>query len=216
MKALVNTLFGYEIPVAGAVVNGLHDIYIEAKGDEDGILIVDPRYADVFFFNRCDNIVMKGLTMGHSDTGDCSGDVVRMSHCDEVIISNCSLYGCGVIGFDAECCSNIELRNSEFFGCSEDGIRLCQSSDVEVKGCKIFENGLGIYVDESDNVVFDDCRFFDNHGHLFRGYSPIMVKNSYIDHHFDDDTSNVELIDCEVNMDYSEAEELPDIEDEEE
>ncbi len=197
------------------VINNLHDIFIEAKGDEDGILIVEPRYADVLWFNRCKNIAVKGLTMGHTDTGDCSGDVVRAEYCEKLLISNSQLYGCGVTGFEADHCSDIVLRNSEFFGCSDDGISLYQTSNVEVKGCKIYDNGLGIAVEDSKKVVFDDCRFYDNRGQLFRIYdTTIKVKNSFVEHHYDDNANNVEFINSDVLMDYRDATDLPDVEEE--
>ena len=61
-------------------------------------IVVDPRYAQVLNFEECYNISLSGLTMGHTDTGACSGNVLDFYGCRNINLSAMDIYGCGVYG----------------------------------------------------------------------------------------------------------------------
>ena len=83
----------------------------------------------------------------------------------------------------------------------------------EARQTLIFNNYGGILADEyCEDVVFNKCKLHDNKGQLFFCYSDIELRNCDVEHHHDDDTSHVIMNNCRVQMDYAEAEELPDVE----
>ena len=195
------------------VVAGLSNLTIAAKGE--GYLVVTPRYADVIKFVRCKAVSVRNFTMGHTETGDCVGDVLTFYRCKDVDIHKCHLFGCGVDGLSTSNSELIRVYDTHLYGCSEFGVVLEASSDIRFKRCQIYSNGMGINVDEScSDVNFDDCKFSNNRGQLFMCYGKVTLKNCEIEHHHDDITENVDFINCNVHMDYADAEEYPDIEEE--
>ena len=97
------------------------------------------------------------------------------------------------------------------YGCSFRGIVLEGARDVSFDKCKVFNNGGGIYADEHcSSITFAKSKFFGNKGSLFSCNSPITIKNSDIEHHYDMSTGNVTFTNCQVEMDYDEAEDIPD------
>ena len=69
-------------------------------GDNENLteIVVEPRYAQVFNFEECHNLTLSGLTMGHTETGACSGDVLDFYNCRNINLSAMDIYGCGVYG----------------------------------------------------------------------------------------------------------------------
>ena len=69
-------------------------------GDNENLteIVVEPRYAQVLNFEECHNITLSGLTMGHTETGDCSGNVLDFHDCRNINLSAMDIYGCGVYG----------------------------------------------------------------------------------------------------------------------
>ena len=195
------------------ILVGLKNLFIEGTAGEGAHLEVTPRYAEVIYLKDCSNVVLCNLTMGHTDAGDCTGDVVYAEGSSEIIVDKCSLYGCGVNGLQADHSESLLLLNSEFYGCSDCGIYIYSTDDVTVKGCKIYDNMSGVSVGEyCKDIIFDHCTFEDNHGQLFRCWSEIRVKNSSIEHHNGDDTDNVRFSNCDVNMDYRDSDNYADVE----
>ncbi len=196
------------------IVSGLNNITIEALSDEKGSLLVTPSYADVLRFVNCENIVLKNLIMGHKVTGYCVGDVLVLNECKNVSVSGCELFGCGVNGLHVDHSTQVAVTGTEMYGCSFMGVVLEGARNVSFDKCKVFNNGGGIYVDEHcSRISFDKSKFFGNKGMLFSCNSAITVKNSDIEHHYDKSTANVSFTNCQVEMDYDEAEDIPDYED---
>ena len=61
-------------------------------------IVVDPRYAQVLNFEECHDLTLSGLTMGHTETGACSGNVLDFRSCRNIRLSAMDIYGCGVYG----------------------------------------------------------------------------------------------------------------------
>lgn len=67
-----------------------------------------PRYADVLAFSACSNVTLSGFTAGHTiEPGSCAGGVIEFRDCDNMLVDNCGLYGCGILGVYAEYSKNI-------------------------------------------------------------------------------------------------------------
>jgi len=195
------------------IVAGLKNLTIKGDHEDDGFLIASPRYADVICFYNCENLVIDNFIMGHEETGDCIGDVVVLRKCKNIAVNDCHLYGCGVNGLTIDHSENISVSDTELYGCSNWGINMQDARNAAFKECKVFNNGMGVTANEfCENVVFDKCKFYDNKGQLFMCESEIKVTNSEIEHHHDDYLQNVDISRSKVKMDYSEAQELPDVE----
>lgn len=192
---------------------GLNDITLEATPEDGGFLLAIPRYADVLHFENCKNIVIKNFTLGHEETGNCVGDVLVMNDCENVVVENCNLFGCGVNGIYSSGSSNVTVKKTDIYGCSNRGVDMYGSDHFSFDHCEIFNNGSGIYVDSyCTNIAFNHCKFQDIKGQMFLCYAPVNISNSKIEHHHDDMSENVNFVNCDVVMDYSQAEEYPDIE----
>lgn len=138
------------------VVQGVNNLTIYGTGDTraDVEIIIEPRYATVFGFDKCNNIFMTNMTVGHTDTGDCVGDVIGLTNCQEVVVDNMDLYGCGVIGLSLyEASGNVYVYNSRIHDCSTgpiviDGLNgefICVNSQLDCSkgGGYIFNNDGG-------------------------------------------------------------------------
>lgn len=86
---------GLELRIVGA--NGLR-IVGGSDNREDTKIVTDPRYAALFAFEDCMDIIVKNMTIGHTETGDCTGNVIDLFGTSNVIVDNMDIYGCGVFG----------------------------------------------------------------------------------------------------------------------
>ncbi len=131
---------GLEVVISG--VDGLNLIGMGADRAEIQF-VAEPRYADVLAFESCRSLALSGMTLGHTDTGECSGDVLYFDSCEAVTLTNLDLYGCGVFGISCFNLSDLSMR-----GCT---VRSCSAGPVEIY------NGTGEF-------RFEDCCFLDSEG----------------------------------------------------
>ena len=94
-----------------------------------------PRYADVLAFSACSNITLSGFTAGHTmEPGSCTGGVIEFRDCDNMVVDNCGLYGCGILGVYAEYSKNIYVTNSDIYECSQGGIQMRATYNINISG----------------------------------------------------------------------------------
>lgn len=153
------------------VVAGLSNLTIEGEGDVlDGpSIIINPRYAYVFYFLCCENVNLINLTLGHTEEGYCEGGVVMFDHCKEARISGCDMYGCGTEGIGASDSQMIQCFNSYIRDCSYQIMTITRCSDVKFSNCEFFRNKQFslVNISGSSEVQFKKCKFYDNRGPLF-------------------------------------------------
>lgn len=114
-------------------VRNLSNLTIRAEGEDlkAHTLCAAPRYAHVLNFENCSAITIEGFTAGHTiEPGYCTGGVIGMRNCENVLINRCGLYGCGVVGVWAEYTANIQVTNSDIYECSWGGIYMVLCRDV--------------------------------------------------------------------------------------
>lgn len=136
------------------VLTGLENLVIRSEsGDpEKCILSAVPRYADVLKFKGCSNITVSGITAGHTvEPGYCTGGVLYFEDCDNVLVDNCGLYGCGILGVRAELCSAVAVTHCEIYECSQGGISIGSSSRIKIENCSFRDLG-------GDAMYFYECR----------------------------------------------------------
>lgn len=111
-----------------------------------------PRYAHVLSFRRCSNVTLSGFTAGHTvEPGYCMGGVLFFRDCDNVLVDNCGLYGCGILGVQAELSGLITVKNSDIYECSYGGIQMSEVAGVVIEGCTFRDLG-------GDSLSFYDCK----------------------------------------------------------
>ena len=116
-----------------------------------------PRYADVLKFKSCTNVTVSGFTAGHTvEPGYCTGGVLYYEDCDNVLVSRCGLYGCGILGVRAELCSAIAVTGCEIYECSYGGIQMGNTSGIKIENCSFRDlGGDALYFYECRDVIVD-------------------------------------------------------------
>lgn len=132
----------------------------------DTELVTDPRYAAVLFFDDCRDVTVSGLTMGHTETGECVGSVTAFTNCRDVALSHLDLYGCGVYAVSAcEGTARLVTTDCTLRDCSYGPIELydCQDS-ITFERCVMIRSNYGGYFDDSGDydLFFIQCEFGPN------------------------------------------------------
>lgn len=120
------------------------NLTIRAEGDDIKAHVISavPRYAHVLNFENCANITLEGFTAGHTiEPGSCSGGVISLRGCENILINNCGLYGCGVVGVNADLSSKIQVANCDIYECSWGGISMYGCKDVNFTDNKFRDLG---------------------------------------------------------------------------
>ena len=143
----------------GLVITNVSNMTIRAESDMFGDQVISavPRYANVLGFRGCDHIRLEGFTAGHEEMpGECCGGVLFFSGCDHVTVHNCGLFGCGVLGVDAEFCTFLEITGNDIYDCSFGGVSLRYVDSVTIEGNK-FRNlgGPDVMTQEVNELTCD-------------------------------------------------------------
>lgn len=122
------------------IIVDVSNLTIKAEGSDRGAHTISalPRYADVLGFENCSAITLSGFTAGHTkEKGSCTGGVFLFQNCENILVDNCGMYGCGTEGVNAESSRNIQIVNSEIYECSIAGIELSACENVAISGTLI-------------------------------------------------------------------------------
>ena len=140
----------------GLVITGVDNLTLCSTDAnvEAHVISADPRYAHVLTFSQCSNITVQGFTAGHTkEPGYCLGGVLCFRDCDAVTVDNCSLYGCGTLGVEADYSGNITVTNCEIYECSYGGIRMWSVNGIDIAGNTFRDlGGDAIQIQECKNV----------------------------------------------------------------
>lgn len=118
-------------------ITGVSNLTIRGSGQDRtaNVLSAVPRYADVLSFENCSNILVYGLTVGHTkEPGSCAGGVLHFWNSQDILIENCGLYGCGIVGVQGDSSRNMQIVNNEIYECSTGGVYFSNCDDVNVDG----------------------------------------------------------------------------------
>lgn len=136
------------------VITGVNNLTIRSESGDVNKCMVSavPRYANVFTFRGCSNITLSGFTAGHTvEPGYCMGGVLDFADCDTVLVEDCGLYGCGILGVQADLCSDIAVKNCDIYECSFGGIRMSDVKGVVVENCTFRDLG-------GESITLFNCR----------------------------------------------------------
>ena len=120
------------------VITGVDDLVIRSEsGDVTKCTIsAVPRYANVLSFRSCTGVTLQGLTAGHTvEPGYCTGGVLDFYGCHGVMVNNCGLYGCGILGIQASTCRDITVKHCDIYECSYGGVAMSDVNGVNIENC---------------------------------------------------------------------------------
>ena len=160
MLDLVND--GYEI-----VIHDVRNLTINTDGyltQGKVELVVEPRYANVLTFDDCDQIVLSGMTMGHTTAqGYCTGGVLCFRDCGRAALTGMDLYGCGTYGIVGLRTDSIQTVDSVIRECSYGLLELTKVKDVGFGDC-VFRDctGFDMLCLRESGATFQSCSFQNN------------------------------------------------------
>lgn len=118
-------------------ITEVSNLTIRGYGEDHNANVISsvPRYSNVLNFYNCSNILVKGLTAGHTEEpGYCQGGVLFFMNCQDILVEDCGLFGCGTLGVKAESSKNIQIINNDIYDCTVGGVELNYCDDVNVDG----------------------------------------------------------------------------------
>lgn len=129
-------------------------------------IVIDDINADVLRFEKCGQITLSGLTIGHTTNYEqyqCEGAVTRFDTCDSINLNNCNLYGCGAFGVYADNTINLNIANSKIYDCTYTGIWLTDKSSAIVNKTDFFDSvhASGFLRIDRSNITCTDCNIYN-------------------------------------------------------
>ena len=142
----------------GLVITGVENFRLIGRGKDKTTVEVEPRYATVLVFENCSNVTVAALTAGHTkgEPGSCTGDVLAFEDCGDFHVIDCGLFGCGVWGIRSNNSVSGEVLRTEIYECS----------------------GGAAIINQSDGIVFTDCRVHDCVGDLWDDATGRLVRGN--------------------------------------
>ena len=171
---------GYEL-----VIENVENLTIASTVNDASATVISavPRYADVLAFRDCRNITLSGFTAGHTvEQGQCAGGVIHLLGTDDVSISGCALYGCGVLGVEAENCRNLLVSASDIYECSNGAVWLTSCNSVQFDRCSFRDcyNRYGETSPAFQIFKIDSCYGVAiTDGHVYGNFAGEFVHVSY-------------------------------------
>lgn len=147
------------------VIKNADDLTI--MGDAESLaqteIVVEPRYAAVLTFFNCCDLNLSFLTMGHTETGACSGNVLNFYGCKNITLSAMDLYGCGVYAIETgKGTGDLYVYNSTLRDCSDGSLFMIEGvGNFEFRDCILTGSYCGGYYGNSadSELHFYNCTF---------------------------------------------------------
>lgn len=137
------------------VIHGVENFHLVGEGADSTSILTDPRYADVLSFEDSNNISLTGITAGHTQApSPCSGGVLLFENTDAVLVTDCGLFGCGILGVTATDCADLQVVNTEIYDCTYGAADISACENVIFDNCDIHDcgNNNDFRVSDSTNV----------------------------------------------------------------
>ena len=162
------------------VIKGIDGLTLEAAPNAIVEIVTPWLYAEVLYFQYCNDISIIGITAGHivTEIYQCDAGVINFYLCDKVYVDDCVFFGSGTTGIRISNCNNVLIKDTVVTDCSFTAINIHSSNDVEVIYCQLVDNrGYGYVVSAfTSNAVFRNCEIS---GNRFLWHGVIYVSNGY-------------------------------------
>ena len=133
------------------------NLTIRGTGEDHGTNVISsvPRYAHVLAFENCSNIYTAHFTAGHTkEPGYCEGGVLLFLNCQDILVEDCGLFGCGTFGVTGRSSKNMQIVNNDIYECSDGGVELSNCYDVNVDGNTFRDLGGPVFwIYDSKNIT---------------------------------------------------------------
>ena len=155
------------------VIVNVNALTIEGGTDNpaDTEIVTDPRYATVLNFIGCNEIELGCLTMGHTDRGNCVGDVLGFDNSSNIHLRSLDLYGCGVYGIGCiNYSGDLYVSDSVIRDCEYGPFNIYEGSgDFEFTNCTFSGSDGGGYFEFNSNsrLSFLHCSFGQEESNLW-------------------------------------------------
>lgn len=154
----------------GLQLTGLDNLVIRGADQEMTFLLSQSCCATVLTLNRCKNVAIQDLTLGHDlgFNGGCTGDVVAVNGCTGIQLTRCGFFGCGAIGISGTFTDYLTVSDCEIYECSYNGIDLTNCVDVRVENTRIHNLGnewsafSAASFESCKRITVEDCSVTDN------------------------------------------------------
>ncbi len=168
-------------------VFSIHDVSgLTIRGDGRTQIISTSLDDFVFWIDGCRDITLDGLVLGHDplnvDVQNCKFGVVHLLECQQVTIANCEIFGCGLMGIEADT-SSLDVRNTVIRDCSMHAVSGLHT-DSHYTNCEFYGNGY-YYTSEYcvADGVFENC-YFHNNKNLVRESDYQYTSTSFVNCRF--------------------------------
>ena len=181
------------------VIQDIYGLTIEAAGNnpKECLISAVPRYADVLSFRSCSDIRLIGFTAGHTEEpGLCSGGVLSFQNCNGIVVDDCRLYGCGILGVQCSNCTSFSAKGTEIYECSQGAVNMYMTDDVRFVDCDIHDvpSPAFCFIDCGDKSwngepMIGDCYDVSEDGNLFEfsyefGEEYVYIPSAVLDNPF--------------------------------
>lgn len=130
---------GYQLNISG-VEN------LTIQGDGEATICTAPRGVEVLAFYGCSGIDISGTVVGHTEMpAVCKGGVLYFNSCDDAVITDCGLYGCGTWGITAVNSRNVRAMDTDIYDCSYGAVWIRSSQNFRLEGGSVYDCGEGSY-----------------------------------------------------------------------
>ncbi len=152
----------------------------------DTQILTDPRYASLFIFHSSKDVMLSNLTMGHTDRGECVGNVLDFMGCSEVLLVNMDIFGCGVYGIGAmeengKHMGSVHVYDTLIRDCYYGPLNIEDpgSGDWYFSRCELSGSTGGGYFSElyQGKLYFYDCVFGDRESENFYFRDDAVTEN---------------------------------------
>lgn len=172
------------------VLKHVRNLDIVGSGNRDTTIMVEPRYAFIFTFENSRDIGFENMIIGHTlEKGSCVGGVLQFTDCQDVVIENSLLYGCGTYGLVMNGMKRLQFNNSVIEECSYGIMQIYNSSQIQFNN-SIFRDNREfdmITLSLSRDISFEKCSFTNNYSDYTEFIGAYSVQDlSFIECTFED------------------------------
>ena len=146
------------------VIENLEGLSIAGPEGRTATILSHHPFANVIWFNNCNDIDLQWLNCGHEVLGFCTGGVLAFEDCYNVKISNCDLWGCGTEGLYINNCNGVICTDTTIRDCTYGILSVHNSRDVQFENCRMRDNQELdlIKIEDSLQVGFNNCAIWNN------------------------------------------------------
>jgi len=191
------------------VLSGIRNLTIRCEGAEGSKadIVIDPRYSFVMRFENCSDIVIEGVSAGHTVGGYCEGGVFSFTDSSRITISNTRMFGCGTEGLVLANVSDMKVNKySGIYDCTYYIMTVSGGENIAFEECMFFDNKEFslVNVDGTRNLSFTQCFFNDNEGQMFNvNDTTVSVSDSSFNRNVTDEpidgSRNVKFTNCDFD-----------------